>query len=181
MCKMTQIEKAERDLENEYRRQLHIVYSATAIAFWREYGWRQKKILGVLGVTKLLWNKCAEEPMVTMLMMLDEATGIEIRARGVSKSYKELDYLNGTAEPRPMTGMEYLYMKIHQKDWVNPQITAALLLALHLKYGWSGERDQRLLDIKDSIEQEYGYKEKKLLDACRELTGINIVDEVKRQ
>ena len=171
------VRNIDKELQDEMVKQLTIVYPAAAIALW-EMGWRQQRILGVIKETQDLWNTCAADPMTSMLMMLEDETGIEIRARGVSASYHDLEYLNGKVDPHPMTKAQYQYMRIRQKPWVNPQITAALLLALHRKYGWSGVRDQRLLEQKDQIEAQYKWNPNKLLKACKELTGINIYEEV---
>jgi hypothetical protein len=151
------------------------------MAMWLYYGWRRQRILGVMEETRKIWNTCAMDPNTSMLMMLEAETGIEIRARGVEKSYHELDFLNGTpADAHPMELAEFVYMRERQIPWVNPQITAALLLALHRKYGWGGVRDQRLLEQKDQIEAQYKWSPNKLLKACKDLTGINIYEEVTR-
>lgn len=173
-------EQATKDLQDEMVRQVNIVYSAAAIAMWECYGWRQKKILGILKETQEIWNTCSADPNTSMLMMLEAETGIEIRARGVEQSYHDLDYLNGTpADAHPMTMMEFVYMRKRQMPWVNPQITAALLLAMNRKYGWSCERDMLLLSRKDEVEARYKWKPGKLVRACDEITGINMVQETR--
>ncbi len=175
------IRKADKDLMREMERQVEIVYSAAAIALHRHYGWGQKRILGLIEETKSIWNDCARDPDTSMLMMLERETGIEIRARGVDKSFHELDFLVGTvADAHPMAPPEYILMRRRQIQWANPQITAALLLALHRIHGWSGVRDKRLLDLKDEVEAEYGWKPGRLIRACREETGIHIVEETER-
>lgn len=177
---MTPIAKATRDIQIEGEKQVRIVYSAAAIALHRHYGWGQKRILELIEETKDIWNTCARDPNTSMLMMLEQETGIEIRARGVDKSYHDLDFLNGTpADARPMRPAEFLYMRKRQLPWINPQITAALLLALHRIHGWSGVRDSRLLAQKDEVEQEYKWNPAQLVKACREETGINIVEETE--
>ncbi len=177
---MTPIAKATRDIQIEGEKQVRIVYSAAAIALHRHYGWGQKRILKLIEETKAIWNDCARDPDTSMLMMLEQETGIEIQARGVDKSYHELDFLNGTpADARPMRPAEFLYMRKRQIPWINPQITAALLLALHRIHGWSGVRDSRLLAQKDEVEQEYKWNPTQLVKACREETGINIVEETE--
>lgn len=181
--RMSRAEKKANDtLQREMVKQVNIVYSAAAIAMWLHYGWRQQRILGVLEETGKIWNTCAMDPNTSILMMLEAETGIEIRARGVEKSYHELDFLNGTpADAHPMELAEFVYMRKRQIPWVNPQITGALLLALHRKYGWSGERDKRLLGYKDGIEEQYKWKANRLVKACNEMTGINIVQEMNRR
>lgn len=172
--------QADKDLQKEMEIQVRVVYSAAALALHRHHGWGLKRILQLVTETKDIWNTCAKDPNKSMLMMLEEETGIEIRARGVEKSYHELGFLNGTpADAVPMTSAKYIYMRQRQKPWVNPQITAALLLALHRLHGWSGVRDGRLLEEKDRIEAEYGWKPARLVNVCKEETGINIVEEVE--
>ena len=85
--------------------------------------------------------------------------------------------LNGTpADARPMKPAEFLYMRKRQLPWINPQITAALLLALNRLHGWGGVRDGRLLAQKDEVEAEYSWNPARLVEACRAATGINIVE-----
>ena len=170
-------DRADKALRDEMVRQVYIVYSAAAIAMWENYGWRQKRILGVLAETRDLWNACAQQPLVSMLRMLEEETGIEIQARGAEKSWHDLEYLNGEKEAYPMPEAQYIYMRTRQLPWVNPQITAAMLLALHRRYGWSCERDLLLLSRKDDVEARYKWKTGALVKACREITGINMIEE----
>lgn len=181
MKKTREILKAERELQKEMERQVNIVYSAATIAMYQHYGWRERKIIGVLRETQNAWNTCAADPDLSMLRLLENETGIEIRARDVTASYHDLDYLSGKVPAYEMDPIRYLYMRKRQKAWVNPQITAALLLALHRKYGWSGERDERLMHYKDDIEAEYGWNEYQLLKACKEITGINIFKETNEE
>ncbi len=174
---MTPTERATKDIQKEGERQVRMVYSAAALALKRHHGWGEKRILALFEETKAIWNDCARDPDTSMLMMLEAETGIIIQARGVDKSYHELDYLNGTpADAHPMTAAQYIYMRRRQLPWIGPQITAAMLLALHRIHGWSGVRDQRLLDQKDEIEKEYKWNPAKLVKACGEETGINIVE-----
>ncbi len=173
--------QADRALQREGERQVRAVYSAAALALHRHHGWGQKRILQVIEETKGIWNECASDPNTSMLMLLERETGIEIRARGVDKSYHELDFLSGNpADAVSMTRAKYIYMRQRQLPWINPQITAALLLALHRLHGWSGVRDARLLEEKDKIEAEYRWKPAQLVKACREEVGINIVEETER-
>lgn len=178
---MTPIQKATRDIQIEGEKQVRIVYSAAAIALHRYHGWGQKRILQLIEETKTIWNDCARDPNTSMLMMLENETGIEIQARGVDKSYHDLDFLNGTpADARPMKPAEFLYMRKRQLPWINPQITAALLLALNRLHGWSGVRDGRLLRQKDEVEAEYKWNPARLVETCRAATGINIVEVTEK-
>jgi len=178
---MDPVRRASMELQREMEKQVNIVYSAAAIALYRYYGWRGKRILDLLKMTQDAWNECAKDPNTSMLKMLEDETGIEIRARGIERSYHELDFLNGNpAKARPMTSAEIIYMRKRQKPWLNPQIAAALLLALHRKYGWSGERDARLLQYKDEIESEFNWNPVKLLETAEAEVGISIFDSTRK-
>ncbi len=173
---------AEKQLRDEMVKQVNIVYSAAAIALW-EMGWRQKRLLGLLKETQELWNTCAADPMTSMLMMLEDETGLIMQSSETSKSYHDLEYLNGKVEPHEMTIAQYIAMRTGQRHWVNPQLKAAVLLAMHRDYSWGGIRGQRLCDQINEMAYEYGgkdWKQAKILKACKEITGINIFEEVRR-
>lgn len=175
-----QARKATADLQKEMVTQVEIVYGAAALALHREHGWGAKRIINLLDDTRQSWNRCAKDPDMSMLRLLEEETGIEIRARGVDQGYRDLEYLNGEVPAHSMTLPQYIYMRRRQIPWVNPQITAALLLALNHKHGWSGVRDQRLLYQKDEIEASFKWNPKKICEACEQETGVNIIYEVNK-
>ncbi len=178
--RLRQIEKRWNDkLQQESIRAICCVFAAASIALWETEGWRQKRITDLLHETEAAWNECAGQPDVSILRMLEEETGIEIRARGCDKSWHELDYLSGDVPAHPMGEAEWIYMRQRQIMWVEPQITGSLLIALHRLHGWSGVRDGRLLERIEEIESEHGYKTAALLRSCKELTGINIRQEVE--
>lgn len=173
--------RADRELQKEMEDQVDIVYGATAIALHRYYGWGRGRIMSLFEMTRQIWNTCAKDPDMSMLRMLEEETGIEIQARGCDRSYHDLLYLNGlSANARDMKPAEYIYMRRRQKPWVNPQITAAMLLALHRKCGWGGLRDQTLLNLKDDVENSLDHNHKAILEAARDEIGIDIFMENRK-
>lgn len=172
--------KYDAMLQKEMEDAVKIVYSAAGIALWQNNGWRKGRIIPLLEETGTIWNECARQADVAMLRMLEDETGIELRARGCDKSWHELDFLNGDNPARQMNIQEFIYMRQRQIPWVEPQITAAMLLALHRLHGWSGARDERLLRQAEAIEAAHRWRPAKMVEACREITGVNIYEEVNR-
>ena len=176
--------RADKMLRNEMTRQVDIVCGSTVLALWTYYGWRNKRIMRVMHRTEEFWMTCAGQPMVSMLMMLEDETGLIMQSRETSKSYHDLEYLNGKVEPHEMDIVQYVAMRTGQMKWVNPQLKAAVLLAMHRDFGWGGIKGQRLCDQIDEMAYEYGgedWKQAKILKACQEITGINIFEEVRRE
>lgn len=173
----TAFQKANADLEAEGRKQCMLLYSATALALRRHCGKGKQAILSLFEITGSVWRSCAETNLHSMIEMCEQETGIEIQ-NGNGKSWKDLPYLNGTLNTKPMTNAQWVYMRQRQKQWIAAQVTACILIALHRKYGFGFDRCARIYVQIREIEAEYGMDEKKIQQACKDETLVNVYDIV---
>lgn len=175
----TAFQKANADLEAEGRRQCMLLYSATALALRRHWNKGRQTILSLFEITGDTWRSCAETNEHSMIEMCEQETGIEIQC-GNGKTWRDLPYLNGTLNTGRMTNAQWVYMRQRQKQWIAAQVTACILIALHRKYGFGFDRCARIYGQIQEIEAEYGMDQKKIQEACRAETGINVYDIVTK-
>ena len=173
----TTFRKACDNIEAESRRQCKLIYSATALALFRHWNKGQLTILRLFEVSKTIWQECAATNQLSMPQICENETGIEVQC-GDGKSWHDLPYLNATLNTARMSNAQWVYMKQQQLKWIAPGIVACLITALHRKYGFGPERCARIYQQIQDIEAEYSMNPKRLMQACVDETGINIVEVV---
>ena len=159
---------AEMALQKEMEKQVDMIYSAMAIAFKRYWNWGALRIRRLMDKTQETWDECGSTNELSMLEMLENETGIEIRNHELGKSWHDLAYLNAKIDMGRMNRAQWIYMRQRQKDWVGPQVIACVLLSLYRKYGFGPERLLRLMSQIDDIRVEFRYDRKALIKACEE-------------
>lgn len=167
------IEKAERELDKELNIQTPLIYGSAAIALRRFWGWGTKRIQKVFDQTQDIWEECAGTNAKSMIQMLDEQTGIDLRIPGSNRSWKELAFLNADINMR-LSPERWLYMRRQQIRWTNAQVRACLFLSLNRAEGFGGVRIQRLTEQMDEIQQEYSCNVPEIIKACKEITGVQL-------
>lgn len=170
-------QKALADLEAEGRKQCFLLYSATVLALFRHWNKKKAAILSLFEVTGDVWHSCAETNLHSMIEMCYQETGIEIQ-NGDGKSWEDLPYLNATLNTQRMSNAQWVYMRQQQKKWIAPQVMACIMVALHRKYGFGFDRCARIYGQIQDIEAEYGMDPKKIQEACRAETNINVYEVV---
>lgn len=176
---LTAYQKACREIETEGRKQCYLLYSATSLALSRHWNKGRKAIANLFLITQDMWNECAKDNMHSMIEMCEKETGIEIQ-NGEGKSWHDLPYLNATLDPGRMTNAKWIYMRQQQKKWIAPQVMACIMIALHRKYRFGFDRLQKIYDQVREIQAQYNMDPTKILDACREETGI-LIQEIVTQ
>ena len=176
----TAYQKHTAAIEKEGKKQCMLLYSATALALYRYWGKKKTTIVSLFDISGEAWEKCAEDTMHSMIELCDKETGIEIQNE-TGKSWEELPYLNGSLDVGSMSNAQMAYMRIRQKSWIAPQIMACMMVALHRKYGFGYDRCSRIYAQIREIEAEYGMDPKKIHDACKTETGINVCDILERK
>ena len=154
---------AEMALQKEMEKQVDMIYSAMAIAFKRYWNWGALRIRRLMDKTQETWDECGSTNELSMLEMLENETGIEIRNHELGKSWHDLAYLNAKID-----------MRQRQKDWVGPQVIACVLLSLYRKYGFGHVRCLRVLHQIEEIEREFNFGIKALKAACMEEAGVEL-------
>lgn len=172
------IQRSNEQLDKELRKQVALIYSATAIALKRYWGWGRERIQALMDMTSEVWHECASTNLKSMPQMLEEETGVEVQC-GDGKSWHELAFLNAdiTKFDGRMTTAQFLYMRQKQLRWIPPNVTSCILLSLHRRCGFGG--DKRLPRIANQImgiQEEYGWQEDAIRAACRNETGICVID-----
>jgi hypothetical protein len=153
---MNQYKRAYDDLQREMDKQVLIKYSCAGIALHTYWGWGTKRITRFFEETFKCWNECGKDNTKTMVEMLENETGIELRPAGTNKSYHEVAFLDCKNNPKPagnMTFCEVLYMRAQQKRWLGSLIIASLFLGLYRKEGFGAKRLTRLLTQMEEIEK----------------------------
>ncbi len=180
MARRTEFEKSGEKIEKEGRKQCLLIYSATGIALWRNYGKRKEAITNLFNLTSDVWIACAKDYDHSMIEMCELETGIEIQ-NGSGTSWRDVPYLNGSLDPGKMSYEQLVYMRQQQVKWVRPQVMACMMVSLHRKYGYGFERCSRLYNEIQEIEREYKCRPERIRRACYELTGIDVAATVTTQ
>lgn len=170
------IQRSNEQLDKELHKQVALIYSATAIALKRYWGWGRDRIQALMDMTSEVWHECASTNLKSMPQMLEEETGVEIQC-GDGRSWHDLAFLNADIDFGRMNVMQFLYMRQQQMRWITPNVTACILLSLYRKCGFGG--DKRLPRIANQImgiQEEYGWQEDAIRAACRNEAGICVID-----
>lgn len=168
------LKEVEKKMQKEMDKQVDMCYAAMAISLYRYWGWKALRIRRLMDKTEETWNECASTNDVSMLQMLEEETGIEIKNHELGKSWHELAYLNAKINIGRMTKAQWIYMRQKQIQWIGPQVVACILLATHRKEGFGPERNLRLLNDIQEIQREFNFDVKALKKACLEETGVEL-------
>ena len=172
------LQKLDAELLDECRRQVLIVYGSAGIALSRKHGWKKLRIDRLYELTDRIWHECGGNNRVSMLNMLEDETGIEMRLQENGRSFHEIDYLNGDMQrytPEKMCIAQIMAMRRGQIKWVRAMVQACLYLALHRKEKFGFERIQRLVAEMYEVENEFETDPKAIAEECQKLTSINII------
>ena len=167
------LRNVERQMNEEHDKQDRILRAAALIAMHRHWGWRKKRLLGLLEMIDEVISECGDTRQKSMIQMLDEETGIELQ-NGDGKSWKELAFLNAEIDIGKLTLPKLIYMRQQELKWIPSLITAYILLALHRKCGFGSDRCARVYDQILETAEEFGWNGKDLTEACLQETGIDI-------
>ena len=168
-----EIEKVENELDKEIKTNIPLTYSSAAIALRQHWSWGTKRIQKVFDITQDVWGECSSTNAKSMIQMLDEQTGIDLRIPGSDRSWKELAFLNADINMR-LSPERWLYMRRQQIRWTNAQVRACLFLSLNRAEGFGGVRIQRLTEQMDAVQQEYSCNVPEIIKACKEMTGVQL-------
>ena len=131
----------------------YIVICEAGIALHRN-GWGSKRINDFLDVVQEVEDECSADPNRSMVQILDEETGIELKPDSNSRGWRELAYLNADVKVEFKTVPQYTYMRSQQIKWIKTNFYANVFLALHRKYGWGAGRMTKLLDQMHEIDKD---------------------------
>ena len=171
--------RALQKTEMEGRKWVRIMLAAVCIALHRGWKFGTKRLHELLLETQRIWNECAKQENVSILMMLEDETGIELKPTDDSPSYHDLVYLNGTPkEDVEMSNAAYCYMRAQQSKWIGTMMEASMFLALYrcMDYGFSADMLVKLVKLVTEVRYEFKDDKKKLWKACQEETGINLME-----
>lgn len=168
---MDALKKAELNLEAQGRKWVQINHSAMAIALHRYYGYGCKRLKELEQQIEDAWNECASYGRdKSMMEMLEEETGIEIRNPDVNKSWHDLAYFNSNIkmDAKKMNRAQWIYMRQEQAKWMRQQTMAIILLGMHRTQGFAFDRLARLSAQIDEVVEEFERDPKKILQAALE-------------
>lgn len=173
---MRGLKKIEQELNAEMYKQIQILYAASSVIWWQEYGWRKTRIMRRFQTTTELWDECNQWGVKkSMLQMLEEETGIEMQLSGYDRSYHEFSYLDGDAwDGKFLTLPQTIYMHQQQKKWLAPLILACICLSLHRDEHWGPDRIARFIQQVDKMRQEYGERPDRFRKLMEEVTDLPV-------
>ena len=176
--------KACQDLEKEAANAVDVIFMATVLSLYREYGWRRLRIKRFMDVASKVLADVGSDETVSMIQLCDKELGIEIRNEK-NDSYLDVAYLNdekwqGMKEsfmkkPESYKKAYLTVMKQKMKSWMFPQITATILITLHRKEKWGYDRLMRFLNCTYAIREEFKEDAKGMEQAVKEETGIDMI------
>ncbi len=171
------ISKADKELMEEGRHQILMVHGAAAVALKNKWKYSNKKINEVFEASDRVWKEIGTDNRISMLQKLEDETGIELRLTDYPEaSFHDLAYLNDSGQYLDkITGMQFLAMRKKQTKWVGAMIQACLYIALSREYGWGQVKIGHLMEEIREIREAAGQKEKKIIDLCRQETGIDCI------
>lgn len=169
------LRKADQELSRELNKQVDIIYPACAIVWWREYGWKETRIMRRFVTTQEAWDECAAAGLSkSILQMLEEETGIEMSLSGYERSYHEFSYLDGTVwNGKPLDLPQSIFMRQQQKKWLAPMLLACICISLHRDERWGYERLSGFIQKVDQVRQQLGEDPNRYYQELFETTGIN--------
>lgn len=165
---MDALQRAEKHMNAQMEKWIDLVMGGLALVFKRYWGWGSVRIANVVSEIEEVWQECAATNEKSMIQMLDEEVGIEIKNHQEGKSWRELAFLNADIKMNPnrMNKAQWIVMRTHQAQWMKQQIIACALIGLHRRYGFGFERLVRVLDQLEDVFAEFNEKPKDLLEAA---------------
>lgn len=174
-----QAEDLGKKLDQETRKQICLVYGSAYLALWKNWQWRTEKLSRLIDVSYGAWDDCEElGHKKSVVQLLDEETGIELRLQEDGKSWREFQFLNGESEYKQyQRGLSYPQLIARRQGelkWAGAIIEATIFLALHRKEGFGFRRISRLLQQMFDIQNEFDSDPEKIREECRKVTKIKI-------
>ena len=171
---MNALKKSQVDLNREQLKQLDIIYPACALVWWRDYGWKETRIMRRFLTTQTVWDECADYGLEkSIFQMLEDETGIEMMLDGV-KSYHEYAYFDAAMwNGKPLDMAQTIYMRQQQKKWIAPMILASVCISLHRDEKWGYERLADFISKVDGLRRDLGEDPKAYYQKLYDVTGIN--------
>lgn len=178
-----ELNKLTKKLQAECYKELCCIYSGTALTL-KEWGWAEKRISNLIREIGKVWHECGEKDTdVSILEMLEEETGIELRLSMDGKSWHDLDYLNGSLslyKVGKMTRAQAIYMRHQQIKWTGTLVQACTFLGLHRRFGFGPWRIKKVMDGIREEREAFNNNHRKMLEACKKETGVDIEEMIKQ-
>lgn len=173
--------KADEKLTKNAQKELDLIYFATCLVLFQEYGWGKKRIKRLVDVAGDIFTECGSDQNMSLVQMCSNETNIELR-NADNKSWEDAPYLNEAKwkefEPKfykmPLQKQRayMLRVKACMDKWKKPIILSSVILALHRKEGWGFTRISKILPLIEDCCNEYNNDERKLLEAVNTTTGL---------
>ena len=174
MTNYSALKKADRALQQEQLKQLDIIYPSSAIIWWQNYGWRETRIMRRFATSQQIWDECAADNNVSILQMLENETGIELKLREDDKSWHELAYFDTSVDYGELTLPKLIYMRQQQKKWVGASIMAGICLSLSRDEHWGAGRLLIFIQQAQAFIAELGEDTRLYQEKMLEVTGIKM-------
>lgn len=174
---MDAVKKIDLDLERERRKWVDLLYPALALALHRYWGYGAKRIQNIINTAYDVADECAAYGVEkSMIQMLDEETGIELRSETDNRSYKETAFLSTNVKYKRLSRAQYICMRNSQIKWMKPSVLAGILLSLNRAYGFGYDRLVRLFGQMEDVIYECRSDTLIISDAAFNEVGFKFVE-----
>lgn len=175
---LKQIRQAEKQMEPEIRKQIDIYYSAVSIALHRHWNWDTERIMTMYDATQKAWNECAASNRVSMVQMLEDETGIELRNE-TGKSWHDICYLNSDhpMNYKAMDPYTFYAMRVKQNEWQGTLVFACILLGMSRRFNFGTEWLAKLVNQTVEVREQYNFDRDTLMRTCKAECGVTIADK----
>lgn len=166
---MDKIKRLELEREREMNKWTDLYCGALALALKRFWGYGTKRIQDVINRAYDVSEECANYGKEkSMIQMLDEETGIELRSYTDNRSYRETAFLSTNIKYKKLNDAQYMCMIISQIKWMRPVVLSILCLAMYRQQGFGYERLVRLISQMDEIINDHNQDKVALLRTARD-------------
>lgn len=165
------LKKAEKKFEQQSHEQLKMIYPAVVLSLW-ELGWRHRRITRRMDEAENVWMECASGDR-SLLEIMEDETGIEMRLPETNTSYKDIWWLNSELRPRRCTNAQTMLIRQQQFKWMPTMILSTICLSLYRVDGWSVVRLSRLIQ---SVYDKYTTLGKEVADKMEQETDFTLSD-----
>lgn len=168
------LNKIEKQTISETYTGFNIVWHATAIALRRLCKWTEKDISDLYEVAESAWADCRNDSRLSMVLLCERETGIEIRAQSKA-SFHDIKYLNDDPNvSNRLSAFEYIRMKQNQVMWIRPQILASVLIGLHRLDNWEELELELFLNSYTDVVDEFNHDPELLKEESIKEAGFEL-------
>lgn len=167
------LQKSTARIDREADRAMHLLFSSMLIFLHRKYGMGKVRLGRFIDEMLVAFNECGGTNERSMIQILDEETGLEIRCDDGSQ-WRDYPYLNAALWDRKQPSYaQAIYIRQRMLKWVYPSLLATMLLAVSRRFGWKSDKLVTVYNGITETRNEFHSNPKELKMAAEQITGIS--------